>query len=535
MNEAERPYLQGRSYPHYPISANDHPPMRFVIALLLLLSNLSLSQAAKKQPVDFVRDIKPILSDRCYNCHGPDANNRQAALRLDLKEDALAAIGFEGSRIIYPGRAHRSELIQRIQSSDPDLQMPPTDSKLTLSAEEIELLTRWVQQGATWENHWSFEPLQLPVVPKTKNKAWGTNEIDQFILHKIEQQEFKPASPAQSHTLLRRLAFDITGLPPANELVERFERDSSPESYAEIVEQLLSNKHYGERMASTWLDVARYSDTFGYQVDRDRYVWPYRDWVINAFNSNMPYDQFATEQIAGDLLEKATDSQKIATTFNRLHSQKVEGGSVPEEFRTEYVADRTHTFGTAFLGLTLECCRCHDHKYDPLTQKEYYQFFAYFNNIDEAGLYSYFTTSTPTPTLRILSDDQKKQIAAAEMHIVSEQTKLNQLANQDNEGFAIWLNQRPSADSGLEAVEILGLEQELTFEDFQSGANQSVEGKIGKAIKLTGDDAVGLTVGNYSRNTPFTVSLWLNTPDIKERAVVFHRSRAWTDSRTRCA
>ena len=533
MNEAERPYLQGRSYPHYPISANDHPPMRFVIALLLLLSNLSLSQAAKKQPVDFVRDIKPILSDRCYNCHGPDANNRQAALRLDLKEDALAAIGFEGSRIIYPGRAHRSELIKRIQSSDPDLQMPPTDSKLTLSAEEIDLLTRWIQQGAKWENHWSFEPLQLPVVPKTKNKTWSTNEIDQFILHKIEQQDLKPASPAQSHTLLRRLAFDVTGLPPANELVERFERDSSPESYAEIVDQLLSNKHYGERMASTWLDVARYSDTFGYQVDRDRYVWPYRDWVINAFNSNMPYDQFATEQIAGDLLEKATDSQKIATTFNRLHSQKVEGGSVPEEFRTEYVADRTHTFGTAFLGLTLECCRCHDHKYDPLTQKEYYQFFAYFNNIDEAGLYSYFTTSTPTPTLRILSDDQKKQIAAAEMHIVSEQTKLNQLANQDNEGFATWLNQRPSADSGLEAVEILGLEQELTFEDFQSGANQSVEGKIGKAIKLTGDDAVGLTVGNYSRNTPFTVSLWLNTPDIKERAVVFHRSRAWTDSASR--
>ena len=280
-------------------------------------------------------------------------------------------------------------------------------------------------------------------------------------------------------------------------------------------------------MAATWLDVARYSDTFGYQVDRDRYVWPYRDWVINAFNQNLPYDQFVTEQLAGDLLEAATDSQRIATTFNRLHSQKVEGGSVPEEFRTEYVADRTHTFGTAFLGITLECCRCHDHKYDPFTQKEYYQLFAYFNNIDEAGLYSYFTTSTPTPTLRIFNEDQKKTIADVEQTIIREVAKLNELATAKNKGFNDWLTNRKVTK------EIIGLEQELTFEDGNTGANKSVEGRIGKAVELTGDDAIGLSVGNYSRNTPFTVSLWLNTPEIKERAVVFHRSRAWTDSASR--
>ena len=501
--------------------------MRFVTVLSFVLIFATHASAAKKQPVDFIRDIKPILSDRCFNCHGPDANNRQADLRLDLKEEALAAITFDGNPVIRAGRANKSELIKRIHSDNPDFKMPPAESKLELTDEEIELLTRWVEQGAQWEDHWSFETPKTQTPPKTKNKAWSTNEIDQFILRKIEETGLTPAEQANPTTLIRRLAFDITGLPPSQDQVKRYSNNPSLEVYNKIVDELLADKHYGERMASTWLDVARYSDTFGYQVDRDRYVWPYRDWVINAFNQNLAYNQFVTEQLAGDLLENATDSQRIATTFNRLHSQKVEGGSVPEEFRTEYVADRTHTFGTAFLGLTLECCRCHDHKYDPLTQKEYYQLFAYFNNIDEAGLYSYFTTSTPTPTLRIFSDEQKKQIDIAEQTIAKEVARLRELANAPNQGFEIWLDKREVTS------EIIGLDQELTFEDAKTGANKSVEGKIGKAIQLTGDDAVGLSVGNYSRNAPFTVSLWINTPDIKERAVVFHRSRAWTDSASR--
>lgn len=501
--------------------------MRFVYSLLFVLTLTSISSGAKKQPVDFVRDIKPILSDRCFNCHGPDAKNRQADLRLDLKEEAFAALAFEGNRVIHPGRSGKSELIQRIQSEDPDLKMPPTESKLELTHEEIDLLTRWVDQGASWDNHWSFEAPVRPSLPKTKDKSWSTNEIDHFILKRLEQAGLSPADQATPTTLIRRLAFDLTGLPPSLEQVKQFTANPSSQTYASLVDELLENKHYGERMAATWLDVARYSDTFGYQVDRDRYVWPYRDWVINAFNQNLPYDQFVTEQLAGDLLESATDSQRIATTFNRLHSQKVEGGSVPEEFRTEYVADRTHTFGTAFLGITLECCRCHDHKYDPFTQKEYYQLFAYFNNIDEAGLYSYFTTSTPTPTLRIFNEDQKKAIADVEQTIIREVAKLNELATAKNKGFNDWLTNRKVTK------EIIGLEQELTFEDGNTGANKSVEGSIGKAVELTGDDAIGLSVGNYSRNTPFTVSLWLNTPEIKERAVVFHRSRAWTDSASR--
>ena len=308
--------------------------MRFVTVLSFVLIFATHASAAKKQPVDFIRDIKPILSDRCFNCHGPDANNRQADLRLDLKEEALAAITFDGNRVIRAGRANKSELIKRIHSDNPDFKMPPAESKLELTDEEIELLTRWVEQGAQWEDHWSFETPKTQTPPKTKNKAWSTNEIDQFILRKIEETGLTPAEQAKPTTLIRRLAFDITGLPPSQDQVKRYSNNPSLEVYNKIVDELLADKHYGERMASTWLDVARYSDTFGYQVDRDRYVWPYRDWVINAFNQNLAYNQFVTEQLAGDLLENATDPQRIATTFNRLHSQKVEGGSVPEEFRT---------------------------------------------------------------------------------------------------------------------------------------------------------------------------------------------------------
>lgn len=501
--------------------------MKFITAFTLVLSFVSFSHAAKKETIDFARDIKPILSDRCFSCHGPDATNRQADLRLDLKEEALAAISLDGHRIIHAGKPNKSELIKRIQTDDPDLKMPPADTKLQITDDEIDLLTRWIEQGASWQKHWAFAKPIKATPPKTRNKVWGANEIDQFILKRLEEAGLQPAPTANPEYLIRRLAFDITGLPPSQQQVSRYVANPTLETYTAIVDELLEDKHFGERMASNWLDVARYSDTFGYQVDRDRYVWPYRDWVINAFNQNLPYDQFVTEQLAGDLLEQPTDSQVIATTFNRLHSQKVEGGSVPEEFRTEYVADRTHTFGTAFLGLTLECCRCHDHKYDPFTQKEYYQLFAFFNNIDEAGLYSYFTTSTPTPTLRILSDAQRQQFADANQAIATEVEKLEKLAAGSSEGFDRWLQNREVTK------EILGLEQELNFEDGKTGANKSVPGKIGKAVELTGDDAVGLSVGNYSRNTPFTVSLWLNTPDVKERAVVFHRSRAWTDSASR--
>ncbi len=330
----------------------------------------------------------------------------------------------------------------------------------------------------------------------------------------------------------------MTGLPPTLAEIDAFLADPSPEGYERLVDRLLESERYGERMATDWLDTARYSDTYGYQVDRDRYVWPWRDWVIRAFNANMPYDRFITEQLAGDLLPEATDDQILATTFNRLHPQKVEGGSTPEEFRIEYVADRTQTFATAFLGLTLECARCHDHKFDPITQKEYYQISAFFDQIDEAGLYSFFTPSVPTPTLLLIDDGAKARLRAQEQTIADEEAKLAALGAQRNEAFSTWLSDRPAAPSDDSRAEpqgaiIPGRIANLDFEKTGVGGNKLVAGRFGKAVKLTGDDGVGLKVGNFRRFEPFSVSLWLNTPDEKERAVVFHRSRAWTDAGSR--
>jgi hypothetical protein len=280
-------------------------------------------------------------------------------------------------------------------------------------------------------------------------------------------------------------------------------------------------------MATIWLDAARYSDTYGYQVDRDRHVWPWRDWVVRAFNSNMPFDRFTTLQLAGDLLPNASDDDILATTFNRLHPQKVEGGSTPEEFRIEYVADRNHTFGTAFLGLALECARCHEHKYDPISQREYYELFAFFNNIDEAGLYSYFTPATPTPTLLMATDDVKRRLADFDNRVGAAEQTLAGVAEDREEQFQQWLVERTPTPWTPRRIRL------EDFETHQSGANKRVDGVIGAAIQFSGDDAFGVGVGNFRRHQPFSVALWLKTPDVKDRAVVFHRSRAWTDAGSR--
>ncbi|MEC7565315.1 MAG: DUF1553 domain-containing protein [Planctomycetota bacterium] len=501
----------------------------FFMMVLCACSTLT----AKQRRIDFTRDIKPILSDRCYKCHGPDGESREADLRLDLRASAQSALSSMGGQVIAPGKPNHSALYLRIADSDADFKMPPPESNLTLKPAEIALIRQWIQQGAPWDEHWSFELIRKPELPHLGKSRWIRNEVDRFILQRLKEEGLSPAAEAEPETLIRRLAFDITGLPPTFEMLDRYVRDPSDTTYAEIVDELLSSKHYGERMAADWLDVARYSDTYGYQVDRDRYVWPYRDWVIRAFNDNLPYNQFITEQIAGDLLPEATDDQRLATTFNRLHSQKVEGGSTPEEFRVEYVADRTHTFATAFLGITLECCRCHDHKYDPFSQQEYYQLFAYFNNIDEAGLYSYFTSSVPTPTLRLTTEDQKKKIAELAAQVRVERQKLATVRVESEAAFTAWLKMRPLIEDHDQIAAMLGEVEHLTFTDTKSGSNKVVEGKFGNAIELSGDDAVNLSVGNYTRSTPFTVGLWMKTPDRKERAVVFHRSRACTDSASR--
>ncbi len=490
------------------------------VAALTLVAIAPLARAAPKGPiVDFARDVRPILSDNCFKCHGPDQKTRKSGLRLDVRDDALD--------VLQPEPGGTSELILRVTSEDAADRMPPPKSKLTLTAREIDVLRRWISQGANYTQHWSFTPLGEPALPKIERRNWALNPIDHFVLSRLEREGMAPTAPASRERLIRRVSFDLTGLPPTLEQIDAFVNDKSKDAFEKLVDRLLASEAYGERMAADWLDVARYSDTYGYQVDRDRYVWPWRDWVIRAFNRNMPFDEFVKWQLAGDLLPGAGDEQLLATTFNRLHPQKVEGGSTPEEFRVEYVADRTHTFGTAFLGLTLECARCHTHKYDPISQKEYYQFFAFFNNIDEAGLYSYFTRSVPTPTLLLTDAGTKSRIADVEEKVRSAEQQLATISRERRVAFEAWLGRRPG-----KAV-ISGQVAHLDFENHKNGANVSVPGKVGKAVRLSGDDGIGLKVGNFRRYDPFSVALWMNTPDVKKRAVVFHRSRAWTDAGSR--
>lgn len=497
--------------------------IHFLLLLIGMQSAIALPTVQAQSKVSFNRDVLPILSDRCFLCHGPDEGTREADLRLDL-ERAVS------EDIISPGHPDRSELVQRITSDDPDVRMPPADSKLSLTQEEIDILTRWIRDGAEWQQHWSFIPPRKPKLPGVNDSDWCRGEIDRFIFAKQEEARLKPATEASKERLIRRLSFDLTGLPPSLVEIDEFLNDERPDALERVVDRLLKSSAYGERMATDWLDAARYSDTYGYQVDRDRFVWPWRDWVVRAFNKNMPYDRFITEQLAGDLLPDATDDQILATTFNRLHPQKVEGGSVPEEFRIEYVADRTQTFATAFLGLTMECCRCHDHKYDPLSQKEYYQLSAFFDNIAEAGLYSYFTPAVPTPTLVLTDEETKARIRSARQEIESAEDALQSLAGSEKsqQAFKSWLESKLNPETLIP-----GQIAHLDFEGAAKGGNQSVDGRKGKAIRLSGDDAVGLKVGNFRRFQPFSVSFWMNTPDVKERAVVFHRSRAWTDAGSR--
>ncbi|WP_417380650.1 DUF1553 domain-containing protein [Gimesia sp.] len=329
--------------------------------------------------VDFSRDIRPILSNNCFFCHGPDEKHREADLRLDTKAGA-----FESA--IIPGNLKASALIERILSDDPDMQMPPAESGKKLKPAEIELLKQWVQQGAAWQEHWAYIKPERAALPEVKLKDWPQNEIDYFVLARLEKAGLKPAKPADKRTLVRRLYLDLLGLPPGKEEVERFVKSDDPRAYEKLVDRLLETPQYAERMTLKWLDLARYADTNGYSIDGGRHMWIWRDWVIDAFHKNKPFNEFITEQIAGDLLPDATDWQKVATGFNRNHMITHEGGTIPEENLVNYTVDRVKTTSEVFMGLTMGCAQCHDHKYDPITMQDFYQFFAYFNRLEDRGL-----------------------------------------------------------------------------------------------------------------------------------------------------
>jgi hypothetical protein len=357
--------------------------------------------------VDFTFHVKPIISDRCFKCHGPDKNAIEGGLSLNTAEDAYMALGEKKDHYaIVPGNIEKSELVNRIYTLDESLMMPPPESNLTLTKYEKEILKKWIEQGAEYKEHWAFIAPEKPNVPKTKNTSWAQNEIDQFVLSHLEQNGLEPNKKASKEKLLRRVFFDLTGLPPSVEQINNFVQNDSPAAYENIIDSLLTTVDYAEHMSAEWMDIARYADTHGYQDDFERIMWPWRDWVIHAFEQNMPYDQFVTYQLAGDLLPNANEEQILATGFNRNHKITFEGGVIPEEYRIEYVEDRAVTFGTAFLGLTLECARCHDHKYDPISQKNHFELFSFFNNVDELGLTPGGAGKIPKPYMTITEKEK---------------------------------------------------------------------------------------------------------------------------------
>ncbi len=336
------------------------------------------------ETVDFNFHVKPILSDRCYKCHGPDDNARKAEFRVDLEEVAFSKLKKEGGYAFVPGKVGKSVAWRRIISDDPDFHMPPPESNLSLTAKEKALITKWIEQGAEWKEHWAFIPPEKPEIPQLEGKL--INPIDNFVLQKVQQNGLSQSAEARKERLAKRVTVDLTGLPPTPQEMDEFLADESSDAYESLVDRLLETDTYAERLALEWMDVARYADSHGLHADGWRLMWPWRDWVIKAFKKNMPYDDFITWQIAGDLLPDATTEQKLATAFHRNHEMTAEGGVVPEEFRVKYVLDRTTTTATAFLGLTMECATCHDHKFDPISQKEFYQMTSFFNNVSELGM-----------------------------------------------------------------------------------------------------------------------------------------------------
>lgn len=347
--------------------------------LIRAVAVLLLASECTGQEINFRKQVQPLLANRCLACHGPDENGREADLRLDTEAGAK-------EYAIDPGNAAESELIARIESDDPDIVMPPPGHGKPLNAAEQKLLRDWIDQGAPWQGHWAFEPIERPNVP-ADNSGWSKGAIDQFVLERIKAADLTASEKAADRTLIRRAYLDLIGLPPTSDQIDQFLSDKSADRFEKVVDQLLKSKHYGEQMAVSWLDIARYADTNGYQNDFVRSMWIWRDWVIDAYNNNMPYDQFIIQQVAGDMLPEPTTSQLVASGFNRNNPTVTEAGSIGEEWRIENCVDRAETTSAAFLGLTVGCARCHDHKYDPVSQNEFFEFFAFFNNIDEQGVY----------------------------------------------------------------------------------------------------------------------------------------------------
>ncbi|MCH7918495.1 MAG: PSD1 domain-containing protein [Planctomycetes bacterium] len=386
-----------------------HVSILCAILTLLVVDSVRSDDA----PISFNRDIRPILSNNCYACHGPDEQQRKAKLRFDRRDGVFSPPS--GSPVIFPGDPDKSVMVFRITHPNDDVRMPPPDQKYQLTQEQIALLSRWIEQGATWERHWVYMPPQRPAIPNIKNGAWVQNEIDSFVQARLEAEGLKPSPEAEKRVLIRRLSFDLTGLPPTTAAVDDYLRDESPKAYEKVVDRLLGSASYGERMAMSWLDLVRYADTSGYHSDENISVWPYRDYVIRAFNDNMRYDRFTRENLAGDLLPNATPEQRVASAFNRLNQTTAEGGAQAKEYLAIYAADRVRAVSTVWMGATLGCAQCHDHKFDPYTTKDFYSLAAFFADVTEPGVYR--GRSKWEPVVMLPSEEQQANLQEIDVQL----------------------------------------------------------------------------------------------------------------------
>ena len=468
-----------------------------ILFFLILLTSCSTNlrqHDPSSELISYNTQIRPLLSDRCFLCHGPDEGTREAGLRLDIREYALAPLSHTTHAFaIVPGKPEESELIRRIASSDPNLVMPLPESHLArFTPDEIEIFRKWIAQGAVYEPHWAFMKPEKSELPKVRDRNWPLNEIDHFIDEKMATVNLSPNEEAEKHHLLKRLSLDLTGLPPSPELQDAFVADRTDDAYENMVDLLLQNKNYGERMAIHWLDVARYADSYGYQDDNIRTQWPYRDWVIHAFNQNIAYDVFITWQLAGDMLPEATKEQILATAFLRNHKYTEEGGVIPEEYRVEYVADKVKTYTKGILAMTAECAHCHDHKYDPISQREYYQMFAFFNNTPEQGYEGDVSVSKPAkhPILKITSGD-----ISGGLHFIdpTDSVSVSVMGELNDSVRTTYLLKRGAYDQLGEPVEAHGFDAIMSYDTEKYARNR-----------------LGLAEWTVSRDNPLTARVFVN-------------------------
>lgn len=503
---------------------------RLILVTSLICGSLHLFSAEElPQVIRFNRDIRPILSNNCFLCHGPDKGRRKADLRLDIEAEAK-------KEVIVPGKLEDSELWTRITSTGGDERMPPEKSKKHLTPKQISLVKKWIEQGAKYEGHWAFIPPTSPAPPQNKTQ-WGRNPIDIFVLNQLKANGLNPSPEASKEILIRRVTFDLTGLPPTLEEIDAFVGDQSPNAYGKVVDRLIASKSYAERMTLHWMDVARYGDSSVHHADGPRTMWPWRDWVINAYHTNKSFKEFTTEQLAGDLIPNARNDQRIATGFNRNHGTTDEGGLIIEEYRVEYVVDRVKTTGNVFLGLSMECAQCHSHKYDPISQKEYYQFFAFFNNNADSGKQT--RGGNAPPMVDVVSKENLNKRKIAEAKIKTAEKKISDYKKTVDSAFSQWaveaaknIGDKPKEPTGLfahlpldefkdrKAVDLINEKNEVKWE----GGGRTVDGKFSGAFRVEGNGYVNVKgIKPPEWNHPFSYGCWVKPDSGNANGAIFSK------------